>query len=69
MSNYIKLLMPCLALVFFSCKKSDLTNNAAKSSFKINSDEYALANAYYSVDSLDDYTSLVITSSTLIALC
>ena len=60
MSNFTKLLTVCLLFVFFSCKKSEPVNNAAQNSFKINSDEYALAKAYYTVDSVDGYTALIL---------
>jgi len=62
MSNFTKLLMLSLVFGFVSCKKSNPVNNIAQNSFKINNDEYALANAYYAVDSADGYTALVFVS-------
>lgn len=66
MLNFTKLiLLLTLTTFFYSCKKSDTSNNTVQNSFKINTDEYPLANAFYDVDSLDGYTSLILTSPSL----
>lgn len=66
MLNFTKLiLLLTLTTFFYSCQKSDIANNTAPNSFKINADEYTLANAFYDVDSANGFTALILVSPSL----
>jgi hypothetical protein len=66
MLNFTRLiLLLTLTTFFYSCKKSDTSNNTVPNSFKINADEYTLANAFYALDSANEFTYLVLTSPSL----
>jgi hypothetical protein len=63
MKNFILLLF--VALFVVSCTKKDSEVTLSQNYFKINTDRYDLDKAYYTIDSINKFTQIVIVSSGL----